>query len=229
LRAAGHTGANLGTSNMSKFYDYEKEYKTDKAKLVSSVQALARVRGNEKKGQIKKCEDMFVDDNDMIEAMENEISSLSGASRTQAATRLGGYKSESRELRNMMNQEARNVEAEERDALFATENAHSDSDPVFSNQRQKLMNSSSKLNSAREEMNDTLDVAGGIMTQLHDDRQKILNIKKNASRADESLSRSGAIMRRIRNADIKERIMMAVMGIVLIAMLITVLYFVVAG
>jgi len=94
-------------------------------------------------------------------------------------------------------------------------------------QRAKLAGSTQKLNGAREEMREATDVAAGIMTQLGEDREKIMNIQKNTGRADESLSRSNAVMRRIRNLDIRERVITAVFGVVLFALIGTAIYFMV--
>lgn len=100
-------------------------------------------------------------------------------------------------------------------------------DPLFQTQRSKISAGTARLNAARDEMRDTQDVAAGIMMQLDEDSQKIMNIRRNTARADESLSRSNAIMRRIRNADIKERVILAVFGLVLVALIITAVVFMV--
>ena len=50
-------------------------------------------------------------------------------------------------------------------------------------QRAKLAGSTQKLNGAREEMREATDVAAGIMTQLGEDREKIMNIQKNVHAA----------------------------------------------
>lgn len=216
---------------MSKFEEYEQDYKQDKVRLVTTVQGLQGLSYGDKMGKKSSLDAMFQDDNDMLEMLESELGALTGSARAAAAARLSGYKSDSADLRERMQVELSAREADDRNTLFARgdRSGSVEMDPLFNNQRNKLAASSAKLNAARDEMRDTQDVAAGIMTQLEADREKIINIRKNTIQADESLSRSNAIMRRIRNADIKERIIMGVFGTVLVALIITAIYFMAAG
>jgi hypothetical protein len=54
-----------------------------------------------------------------------------------------------------------------------------DVDPLFEQQRSKIGRGTATLNSARQEMHDTLEVAAGTMSDLERQREVITNVSRN--------------------------------------------------
>jgi len=84
------------------------------------------------------------------------------------------------------------------------------------------------LRQALAEVRETEEVGLGIMEQLAHDKETIRSIDGHIGRSDESVSRSGALLRRMRNMDIRDRLITVVLGVFLFVALV-VLALVAAG
>jgi len=86
-----------------------------------------------------------------------------------------------------------------------------------------LNTGTNQLRSALAEIRETEEVGLGIMEQLAHDRETIGRVDRNIGRSDESLSRSSTILRRMRNMDIRGRIITVVLGLILFVCVIVLL------
>merc|ERR1712072_567867 len=145
-------------------------------------------------GSLGRVEDDYVKLRQQVDDAIRELAAAEGAERDRLVRDIEANFQEAAETMEMMEMEG--VEHRE---LFDGGGATETQSKTFEAQRAKLQRGQDKLDAARAEMQDTLAVAHGTMESLHSQRQTIENIGKNTDRATESVGRSEATLKRIKN------------------------------
>eukprot|EP00658_Telonema_sp_P-2_P041632 TRINITY_DN29799_c0_g1_i1.p1 TRINITY_DN29799_c0_g1~~TRINITY_DN29799_c0_g1_i1.p1 ORF type:complete len:262 (-),score=76.55 TRINITY_DN29799_c0_g1_i1:514-1299(-) len=206
-------------SSLAMSFDrYEDEYRSTLQTLTTEVQSCKNKRGDDKTRALKSCDNLVGELREMQHDLDIAAYDLSGAEKSKAMQRIEGYKQELLRLTGEMKSQRNAATNEENRSLFSEdlENPQSEEQMlVFDKQRAKLHSGTHQLRTALGEIRDTEEVGLGIMEQLAKDRETIQRVDGNVSRSDESLSRSSGILRRMRNMDLRARIITVVLGLIL--------------
>merc|ERR1711939_300880 len=168
----------------------EDDYVKLRQQVDDAIRELAAAEGAERDRLVRDIEANFQEAAETMEMMEME------AADTETNERLRMYKESAKEAKERYMMAMAGVEHRE---LFDGGGATETQSKTFEAQRAKLQRGQDKLDAARAEMQDTLAVAHGTMESLHSQRQTIENIGKNTDRATESVGRSEATLKRIKN------------------------------
>lgn len=211
------------------FERYEDEFRSTLQQLTTEIQGLKDKRGGpaHRRAEVT-CEGLVSELKEMQQDLDVSVCELSGTERNAATARIANYKRELKRLCEEMKFAKQAADNAEGQAMFAGgDDPHTPTGEaqslVFDQQRTKLNSGTNQLRSALAEIRETEEVGLGIMEQLAHDRETIGRVDRNIGRSDESLSRSSTILRRMRNMDIRGRIITVVLGLILFACVIVLL------
>ncbi|XP_062518378.1 vesicle transport through interaction with t-SNAREs homolog 1A-like [Corticium candelabrum] len=218
---------------MSVIEDLEQNFASLTAEITAKTGRIPKLSGSEKRQVTEEIERHVAEANELIDQIDIEIQSLPHSARQKASSRVKSYRKDiataEKELRRA--QVALYDYEQGRDELMGPDDPHYSED-----QRTKLLDNTEKLDRSSRRLDEgykialeTQEIGNEIMDNLSRDRETITRARERLRDTDTNLSKSGQLLRTILRRMIQNKIIIAIICIVLVAVIITGIYFAVSG
>eukprot|EP00911_Craspedida_sp_UC1_P001268 UC1_evm1s956 len=184
---------------MSLFSSYEQEFGALLADLNRKTNLIPDLTGADKDKEMRSAEKDIEDAKELLEQMELELMDMGAAERGKSKARVTSYKGDlaqaERDLRKAAVKMSNSAAA--RDELFAYDGTSEDARSSLLTNTDRLDRTSRRLDDGHRVALETQEVAVGIMSDLHDQRETIQRSRGRLRNMDGELSTSRRVLRNI--------------------------------
>lgn len=213
------------------FEGYERQYCELSANLARKCTSAGLLDGEQKKQKISELKVGLDDAEALIRKMDLEARSLQPSVKAMLLAKLREYKSDLNNLKSEVKRiTSPNANQAARDQLL--ESGMADTQMVSSNQRERLLMSTDRLNQSsdrikesRKTMLETEELGVSILEDLHQQRQSLLNANNTLHGVDENIGKSSKILTAMSRRMSRNKWIIGCIIVVLLIAIALVLYF----
>lgn len=213
------------------FEGYERQYCELSANLARKCTSAGLLDGEQKKQKISELKVGLDDAEALIRKMDLEARSLQPSVKAMLLAKLREYKSDLNNLKSEVKRiTSPNANQAARDQLL--ESGMADTQMVSSNQRERLLMSTDRLNQSsdrikesRKTMLETEELGVSILEDLHQQRQSLLNANNTLHGVDENIGKSRKILTAMSRRMSRNKWIIGCIIVVLLIAIALVLYF----
>lgn len=223
----------LGNKSSELFEMYEKEYVDLSADISNQLRSASRKSGESKKATLQAIAKKLDIAEQNVRNMETETYSVPSNVREQLKVRLNNYKRDLAKLKQ--DHERENKSGGRADLLSGRgglDGGLDDDENMSNQQRQRVLQSTSKLNDTSARLDHIMrlnaeneQMGADVLNNLQLQREQIIRSKENLDATNTSLTRSNRTIGRMMRRVITNKIIIAIIILVLLAAIGLILYF----
>jgi len=210
------------------FEQYQTEYNNLTAAVSRKINSqIPTLTGDKKKEVVRAAERELDEADEILDQMDVELRGLPASTRAKLQQRFKTFKSDLSQLRKDLK---RVQQTGDRNELLGSTGLN-ELDRSSADQRQRLLDanarteaSTARLHEARQMAEETVMVGEGIMGDLGKQREQIVNSRSMLEEVNDSLSKSTNILKGMARRVVTNKIIMAIIIIVLLAIIGLIIY-----
>lgn len=213
------------------FEGYERQYCEISANLARKCTAASALNGEQKKQRILEIKSGLDEADNLIKKMDLEAWSLQPSLKAMLLAKLREYKTDLNNLKSEFKRiSSPNANQMARDELL--ESGMADTLPASTNQRDRLMMATGRLNQSTDRIKDsrrtmleTEELGVSILQDLHQQRQSLLHAHKTLHGVDENISKSKKVLTAISRRMSKNKWIIGSIIAALVLAILCIIYF----
>lgn len=223
----------LGTlklSVMTNLYsDYEKQFGILSADITAKIGKVPNLSGEQKLNAVAEIEQRLEEAQELLEQMDLEVRGMAFDDKSKFSGRLKTYKDEVARMEGDLRKAKiafSDQEAARADLLAGDDGAHSE------DQRSRLLDNSEKMDRSSRRLDgglricvETEEIGNEILQNLERDRETITRTRERIRATDSNLGKSSRVLTGMMRRIIQNRIMLAVVCLVILAVIGLVIYY----
>ncbi|XP_062988726.1 vesicle transport through interaction with t-SNAREs homolog 1A isoform X2 [Elgaria multicarinata webbii] len=214
----------------SDFEGYEQDFSVLTAEITNRIGKVPKLLGDEKRQMVSNVEKHLEEARELLEQMELEVREIPPQSRGMYSSRMRSYKQEMEKLEADFKRSRIAYSDEVRNELLGDDGNSSEIQRAhLLDNTERLERSSRRLEAGYQIAVETEQIGQDILENLSHDREKIQRARERLRETDANLGKSSRILTGMLRRIIQNRILIAILGIIVIFAVVMVIYFSVKG